>query len=138
MAADLTTPEHWETAINRAASRMFVLAAIAEGPGHGYALARRVRDMCDGCCDPSAGVMYPAIRDLESEGLIACAREAVGGRERNVCTLTAKGEAALRTAAQAWARHLPAIRRVVESAGTGVGSGEAAGLCCNPELEMAR
>ena len=52
-------------------------------------------------------------------------------RERNVCTLTAKGQAALRTAAQAWTRHLPAIRRVVESAGTGVGSGEAAGLCCD-------
>ena len=124
MTADLTASEHWETAINRAASRMFVLAAMAGGPGHGYELAKRVRSICDGACAPSAGVIYPTIRDLESEGLIACEWKVVRGRERNVCTLTDKGEIALRIAAQAWARRLPAIQRVVRSAGveTVVGS----------------
>ncbi len=130
MVADLTASEHWETAINRAASRMFVLAAMADGPGHGYELAQRVRSICDGACDPSAGVIYPAIRDLESEGLIACERKAVSGRERNVCTLTEKGEAALRIAAQAWARRLPAIQRVVQS----VGAEAVGGSCCGPRL----
>lgn len=130
MAADLTASEHWETAINRAASRMFVLAVMAGGPGHGYELAQRVRSICDGACDPSAGVIYPTIRDLESEGLIACERKAVRGRERNVCTLTDKGEIALRVAAQAWARRLPAIQRVVRSAGAGT----VAGSCCDSRL----
>ncbi|MEE9278461.1 MAG: PadR family transcriptional regulator, partial [Dehalococcoidia bacterium] len=113
MAADLTTPEYWETSIIRGAGRLFMLAAIADQPRHGYGIARRIREFCDGCCDPSDAMIYPAIRDLEAAELIACHVDAEGARKRNVCELTEKGREALRVAAAAWARHLPAIGRVV-------------------------
>ena len=114
MPADLTSPGYWDTAILRAGGRFFMLAAFAEAPSHGYDVARTISDWCDGCCSPSDAMIYPAIRDLEAAGLIACEADSTTGRPRNVCTLTAAGQAALREGADAWARHLPALSRLVE------------------------
>lgn len=133
--ADLRDPEHWETAIVRAAGRMFLLAALVDEPGHGYGIAGRIRELCDGCCDPSDAMIYPGLHDLEAAGLIACKRETTGARVRNVCTLTGKGREALHTAAHAWARHLPAIERVIAMAG--VRGAEEGAACCAAESEMA-
>lgn len=137
MPADLTDREHWETAIVRSAGRFFMLAVLAEQPRHGYDIARRITEICDGCCAPSDAMIYPAIRDLTEAGLVACETEATGGRERKVCSLTPRGEEALRVAAQAWAAHLPALQRVVELAAGGDMAGFAGGaLRCDPATQL--
>ena len=113
--ADLTDPVYWETAILRADGRFLMLAVLAEAPSHGYDVARTIAEWCGGCCSPSDAMIYPAIRDLEAAGLIACSVDANGPRPRNVCTLTDRGRAALAVAAAAWSRHLPVIERVVRA-----------------------
>lgn len=141
MPADLTDREHWETAIVRSAGRFFMLAVLAEQPRHGYDIARRITELCGGCCVPSDAMIYPAIRDLSEAGLVVSATETTGGRERKVCSLTPKGEEALRVASEAWSAHLPALQRVVElAAGGDAGAFEATAfqggaLCCAPASE---
>ena len=133
MPADLTDREHWETAIVRSAGRFFMLAVLAEQPRHGYDIAKRITELCGGCCAPSDAMIYPAIRDLTEAGLLHCETQSTGGRQRNVCALTPQGEQALSVAAQAWGAHLPALQRVVELASGGDVAAFAGGaLCCTP------
>lgn len=115
--ADLRDPGYWDTAILRAAGRLMMLAALDREPGHGYDVARRLRAVCGDWCDPSPAMIYPAIHELEADGLIVCETEMASGRRRRVCHLTDEGREALRVGAEAWARFLPAIHRLLADQG---------------------
>ncbi len=107
---------YWDMLIKRSVSRFFLLAALSEGPRHGYKLARAVRDACAGCCQPSDAMVYPTLQALEEEGYISCQVEHTGARKRKVCCLTEKGKEYYRQAAQAWGRFLPHLAQAVEQA----------------------
>ncbi len=119
--ADLKDPGYWDTAILRAAGRLMMLAAFESAPGHGYDIARRLRAVCGDWCTPSPAMIYPAIHELEAEGLIACEAEVASGRTRRVCHLTDDGREALRVGAGAWARFLPAMEGLLATQGVSGG-----------------
>lgn len=50
--------------------RTALLAVLAEGPGHGYELIRRLEEKSDGAWRPSPGSVYPTLQLLEDEGLV--------------------------------------------------------------------
>ena len=122
MSGELSKAAYWEMLINRSASRLFLLAALSERPMHGYELGRAIARACDGCCEPTDAMIYPAIRDLTEGGYMVCEVETQGGRQRKVCRLTDKGQEAFRAAAEAWGRILPHIEEVV-AAGLSVRAG---------------
>jgi PadR family transcriptional regulator, regulatory protein PadR len=113
---DLAATEHWEQSVRRSLSRLFLLAALAERPMHGYELAQAVEAASGGCCSPSDAAIYPAIRELSEGGYIACTTESQGRRRRNVCTLTERGRQALAAAARTWGGVLPQLTTLVEHA----------------------
>lgn len=49
--------------------RGLLLAALLDGPGHGYELMRRLEDRAGGRWRPSPGSVYPLLQLLEDEGL---------------------------------------------------------------------
>jgi DNA-binding PadR family transcriptional regulator len=112
----LDSPDYWDAAIRRSASRLFLLAALAERPMHGYELAQEVEAASGACCSPSDAALYPALRELSEGGYIVCETELQGRRARNVCTLTDRGREALAAAGHAWGRVLPFIQTVVDAA----------------------
>ena len=115
--ANLTDPGYWDTAILRAAGRLLMLAALDDRPGHGYEIAQRLTGICGDWCKPSPAMIYPAIHELEAEGLIACEAEVSSGRKRRVCHLTDEGRLALSVGAEAWARFLPAMEQLLARRG---------------------
>lgn len=115
--------EYWEMLINRSVSRFFLLAALNQRAMHGYELAKAISVACEGCCEPSDAMIYPALRDLLEGGYVECIVEAQGARQRKVCRLTEKGQEAYRAAAEAWQSIIPALRQAVAIA---VGPSEAA------------
>lgn len=121
--ADLADPGYWDTAILRAAGRLLMLAAFDDRPGHGYDIARRLTGICGDWCTPSPAMIYPAIRELEAAGLIACETRWQGARERRVCSLTVEGREALRVGVTAWARFLPAMAGVLAEHGAALAAG---------------
>ena len=125
MSADLTDGAHWELNVRRSISRLFLLSTLAERPMHGYEWSRAVARASGECCAPSDAALYPAIRELEAGGYIACEVETHGGRRRNVCSLTTRGEAALTAGAAAWGAVLPYLETIVKGAGVPV-------ACCEP------
>jgi DNA-binding PadR family transcriptional regulator len=48
-----------------------ILATIAAGPRHGYAIKREVEDRTDGVVRLGAGTLYTGIQRMEREGLLA-------------------------------------------------------------------
>lgn len=58
--------------------RTAVLLLLAEQPRNGYQLMQEIEERSDGAWRPSAGSIYPAIQQLEDEGLVRS--EDDGGR----------------------------------------------------------
>jgi DNA-binding PadR family transcriptional regulator len=50
--------------------RTAVLAALTEGPGHGYDVIQNLEDKSGGAWRPSPGSIYPTLQLLEDEGLV--------------------------------------------------------------------
>jgi len=59
--------------------RAAALALLAEGPMNGYQIIQAISERSDGVWRPSPGSVYPALQQLEDEGLIR-AEAADGGR----------------------------------------------------------
>jgi len=71
--------------------RAAILALLAEEPMHGYQLIQEIASRSDGVWRPSAGSVYPALAQLEDEGLVRpdVRPDEEGGRK--VFTLTDAG-----------------------------------------------
>lgn len=72
-----------------------LLAALEDGPRHGYAVIEALRQSTGGRLDLPTGTIYPALRRLEHAGLISGSWSVVGGRRRRAYRLTAAGSRAL-------------------------------------------
>lgn len=114
--ASLDQPEHWDLAVRRAVSRVFLLSALAERPMHGYELAQEIAVRSGECCAPSDAAIYPALRELQDGGYITCETVSQGKRSRNVCTLTDAGREVLAVAAESWGRVMPHLQAVIDDA----------------------
>ena len=81
---------------------MLLLAVLASGPAHGYALGAELRRRSDGQLGIVEGSLYPALHRLEAAGLVASSTEEIDGRRRRRYELTADGKSALEEEARAW------------------------------------
>jgi len=72
-----------------------MLAALEQGPLHGYAVMEILRESTGGQLDLPTGTIYPALHRLEAAGLIAGSWSLVGGRRRRCYGLTDAGRSAL-------------------------------------------
>ena len=96
-----------------AARRGFVLAALLDGPLHGYAIIKRAEQLSGGRIRLATGTLYTALDRLTDEGFVRLvSEETVNGRIRRSYGLTDEGSAALRTEA---ARMAEAARIVTEA-----------------------
>ncbi len=73
----------------RGDGRAAILALLSEQPRNGYQIMQELEQRSGGLWRPSPGSVYPALQQLEDEGLVK-AEEQAGGR---VFALTAKGQA---------------------------------------------
>jgi DNA-binding PadR family transcriptional regulator len=55
-----------------------VLLLLAEEPRNGYALMQEIEDRSEGVWRPSPGSIYPALSQLEDEGLVEATKEGSG------------------------------------------------------------
>jgi transcriptional regulator len=92
---------------------MLLLAVLAAGPGHGYAIITRLRDRSEGAFDLPEGTVYPALHRLETAGLLDSAWEVVAGRRRRLYRLTAAGQESLAAEAQRWRSFTGSVSQVL-------------------------
>jgi transcriptional regulator len=94
-----------------------ILATVETGALHGYAIAESLAARSDGALDVATGTLYPALRRLETAGLLSSAWSTVGGRKRRTYRLTASGRKALARERSAW-RDLAGVVDAVLRPGT--------------------
>jgi len=75
------------TRARRGDIRSGILALLAEGPRNGYQIMQELEQRSRGMWRPSPGAVYPALQQLEDEGLVTVDTSGSG----RVFTLTARG-----------------------------------------------
>ena len=89
---------------------MIVLAALAPGPAHGYAVIDAIKHRSGGAFDLPEGTVYPVLHRLEQAGLLSSRWiKAESGRQRRVYALTRRGERALAEQRAVWDQFADAI-----------------------------
>ena len=76
--------------VRRGDVRAAALSLLAEGPRNGYQIIQEISERTDGVWRPSPGSVYPALQQLEDEGLI---QPETGESGRKAFALTADGRA---------------------------------------------
>lgn len=79
-----------------------ILAVVARGPLHGYAVIEALKARSGGELALPEGTVYPALHRLEAEGLLNSEWQTASGRRRRVYSVTRRGEKALGTARERW------------------------------------
>jgi PadR family transcriptional regulator, regulatory protein PadR len=89
---------------------MIVLAALAPGPAHGYAVIEEIRRKSGRAFDLAEGTIYPALHRLEQAGLLSSRWvTAESGRRRRVYALTRQGGRALAKRRAVWRQFSDAV-----------------------------
>ncbi len=71
--------------------RFLILMLLAIKPSHGYELLKRLDNVTKGLIKGGSGTVYPILRDLKEEGLIAERVVSEGARRKKVYEITEKG-----------------------------------------------
>jgi DNA-binding PadR family transcriptional regulator len=89
--------------------RILVLRALSERPMYGYEVIKVLEGRFQGFYRPSAGAVYPALRSLQREGLVAVR----GAERRKTYHITAKGKAYLHDQHEEMRRHFESFQAAV-------------------------
>jgi PadR family transcriptional regulator, regulatory protein PadR len=91
-----------------------LLATLADGPRHGYAVIEALHARSGGHIDLPTGTVYPALHRLERARLITSTWSVVGGRRRRTYALTPAGRRALDRERTAWQQFAAAVSALLE------------------------
>jgi PadR family transcriptional regulator PadR len=113
---NLDDPGYWKSLINIGLSKFFVLKILYEGPSYGYQITKKLNELTEGCCAPTAGTIYPILAKLTKDGYARKLKtsQKEGGRERKTYALTAKGKKTYKIALNAWRSTLPYIYKAID------------------------
>lgn len=97
-----------------------ILAVLAEGARHGYAIAREIERRSESALSLGEGSLYPQLHALERAGLVSGAWEMPtgGGPSRKVYSLTDAGQAELARRTRSWRDFVNAVEGVLGGGGT--------------------
>ena len=85
---------------------LVILQTLKWGERHGYGIRRWIEERSGGSLEVDEGVLYPALRRLESRGWIEGKwGETETGRKARFYSLTGKGWAALQKETARWQEH---------------------------------
>lgn len=95
---------------------LLVLAVLAEGPMHGYAVIDKLRERSADAFDLPEGTVYPVLHRLAGAGLLASEWGETAGRRRRTYRLTEDGRAALVEEHSQWQQFAEAVAAVLKGA----------------------
>jgi len=94
------------------APTFFTLAALLDGPLHGYGIIKRAEQLSEGAVHMTAGTLYGALERLSREGLVVEeGQEIVAGRARRYYRLSDEGHAALDTEAERMSKAAAVVQK---------------------------
>jgi PadR family transcriptional regulator, regulatory protein PadR len=95
---DEKTTTNWMKEAQKGYIRVASLIIINKQPAHGYEIMKEIKDKTKGFWKPTAGGVYPILRDLENSEYIEGEWSTVKNRNIKVYKITEKGEVILKKA----------------------------------------
>jgi PadR family transcriptional regulator len=92
---------------------LLLLAILADGPAHGYAVIESLRARSQGLFDLPEGTVYPALHRLEDQGLLQSRWLEDSARRKRIYQLTPKGQQILASRRSEWKQFSKAINATV-------------------------
>ena len=93
---------------------LLLLELLARRPMYGYELVQAIKVATGGRLEFGEGCVYPILHRLEEQGLLASARQSVGGRQRFVYEVTKRGRGQLAETIGAWQRVVSAVNHALQ------------------------
>jgi PadR family transcriptional regulator PadR len=90
-----------------------ILAVVAAGPAHGYAIIEELKARSGGTFALPEGTVYPALHRLERAGLLTSSWSDAAGRKRRVYRLTRRGRHELDVRRDEWRSFANAVEAVL-------------------------
>ena len=95
---------------------LLIMQSLADGPMHGWAISKHIREISKDVLEVNQGSLYPALHRLEQEGRIASKwRASENNRRAKYYRLTRTGKKKLFAETENWERVSSAIARVLEA-----------------------
>ena len=111
MRSQVPRPEVTISSLTRNCNESLILAALADGPLHGYQLALDIAERSEGFFRFQHGTLYPILHRLEKDGLIEGIWTEEGPRgKRKRYALTTRGRRFAREQREAWRVFLARFR----------------------------
>lgn len=95
---------------------LLLLAIVADGPAHGYAVISDLATRSGGALQLPEGTVYPALHRLEAAGSLTSLWVSINGRRRRIYKLTPDGRKALARQRSDWQAFAAAVGAVVSGA----------------------
>jgi DNA-binding PadR family transcriptional regulator len=92
------TAAHWLKETQKGYIRIAVLILLSKKPHHGYEIMREIKERTMGFWRPTAGGIYPILRDLEELGYVESEWSFQKKRKRRTYRITEAGKAVLERA----------------------------------------
>jgi len=100
--------------IRKGSTSVLILSLLAEQPMYGYQIARELAHRSQGYFEMKEGLLYPALHQMEHEGLLSSEwRAAAGARRRKYYFITADGREVLHNAVAEWTTFTDRLMRVI-------------------------
>ena len=100
--------------LKKGSTQALILAVLAEGPRHGYAIAREIEQRSQNSLKLGEGALYPALRAMERSGHVAGSWEIQeSGPARRVYAITEAGQAELSRQTDAWRQFSRAVSLIL-------------------------
>lgn len=95
---------------------LLILHVLSKGTNHGYQIAKAIKQQSQGTLDFKEGTLYPALHNLEAQGMIEAFEQEEHGRLRRYYRLTEQGSLMLDSEMQAWSRYSEAVNTILKGA----------------------
>jgi PadR family transcriptional regulator len=92
-----------------------LLAVIAAGPAHGYAIIDELKRRSEGAVALGEGTVYPALHRLEKAGLVDSRWSTDAPRKRRVYSINDRGRRALSAEREQWTRFTAAVQSILDA-----------------------
>lgn len=95
---------------------VLILQVLADGPLHGYEIAKEIKLRSKDVLEFREGTLYPALHAHEANGMLVSSTRTEKGRQRRYYKLTQAGRDELAKAREEWRRVSGAVSLILEGA----------------------
>ena len=104
--------------IRKGSTPVLILSLLAEQPMYGYQIAQELERRSEGYFEMKEGLLYPALHQMERDGLLKSEwRRVAGSRRRKYYFITEEGNKVLARSVAEWTTFTEELMRMIEGQG---------------------